>query len=83
MSKTSRAAELAPSVATVVIGGQEHTVHPFGNGSIPYVLLGPRGGIVEGIRNIHSGRIHLMRGNKTLRNYMLDTGGAFRIVETC
>ncbi len=70
-----------PALATVQLLGHPHTVHATESKIFPYELRGPRGGLVETVRNVNDGAMYLMKGAKTLRARMTDIGGVFAIVD--
>lgn len=68
----------------VKLGHLTYRLEATGRDGIPYNLIGPRGGRVILIRNVHSKRLIPMQGAKTLRYYLDDSAGAdkMRVVET-
>lgn len=63
--------------AKVPIGRTVYTVEPKASSTIPYVLVGPRGGTLDAIRNVNTGILYLMQGSRTLSGYAIDAAGAF------
>ncbi len=60
---------------TVKIGKSEYKVEATGKETVAYILRGPRGGIIEGIRNVRSGVVFLLQGARELPYYLTDVGG--------
>jgi hypothetical protein len=60
---------------TVKIGRTEYKVEATGKETVAYILRGPRGGIIEGIRNQKSGVVFLLQGMRELHYFLTDTTG--------
>ncbi len=76
----SNAATKSAVPVTVQIGRQSYAVKGPLPGVVTYELTGPRGGRIIGVRNVHSGKIYLMQGARTLPFIGSDAGGALTVV---
>lgn len=66
----------ASTPGSVRLGKMVYRVQP---SKLGYRLIGPRGGVVEAVRNIHSGQFALLVGTKALPWIGLDDGGVFQV----
>jgi hypothetical protein len=66
---------LSMNSATMQIGKTKYKVEATGKETVAYVLRGPRGGIIEGIRNKKSGVVFLLQGARELPYFLTDIGG--------
>lgn len=73
--KMNAAAETSP--ATVAIGRITYKVTPW---SLGIQLTGPRGGVLDGVRNVNDGTYYVMQGCKTIAR-LSDAGGTLRRID--
>ena len=59
---------------TITIGRTTYSATP---SKLGYTFTGPRGGTLDGIRNVHSGVIYVMQGARTIAR-LSDAGGEWR-----
>jgi hypothetical protein len=74
MNDASKATE-----QTVKIGRNEYKVEATGKETVAYILRGPRGGIIEGIRNKKSGAVFLLQGARELPYFLTDASGTVEV----
>ena len=74
--KTNAAAETSPA-QTIAIGRITYKVTPW---SLGIQLTGPRGGILDGVRNVNDRTIYVMQGCKTIAR-LSDAGGTLRRID--
>ena len=71
MSTTEAAAQ------TIIIGRITYTVKPW---SMGIQLVGPRGGILDCVRNVNDSTIYVMQGCNTIAR-LSDAGGTLRRID--
>jgi hypothetical protein len=60
---------------TATLGTKTYTVEATGKEVVSHILRGPRGGEIEGVRNVKSGRIYLISGARELHWYLTEIDG--------
>ncbi len=71
--------DMNSATQTVTIGKNTYKVEATGKETVAYVLRGPRGGIIEGIRNKRSGVVFLLQGSRELPYYLTDAAGVVTV----
>lgn len=69
---------MSASTQAVRLGSKVYTVERTGGDVVTHILRGPRGGEIDGIRNVYTGVIYLMQGARELPSYLTDINGELR-----